>query len=229
MVKLAGSDRMPWPSSSQRYCTADQKRDQLAKAKRTPMWPDAQNRYCTADQKRTQIDKALRAYRLVVSAIGLRAQESRTRAKKDGFTIDRDLTGKVYRELSPEEALESWKKEDRGRLAFDWLPVLEWLIDEVWEECGTSRAELERRRVIYNAGGVETALDGWPCHPAYVFGNERVSCVFCVLATQNDLAVGARHNPDLFRHSVGLEQESGFTFQHRKALADVAPDLLEGR
>jgi 3'-phosphoadenosine 5'-phosphosulfate sulfotransferase (PAPS reductase)/FAD synthetase len=229
MHKLSCTERMPWPTATQRYCTADQKRSQLAKAKRKPFWPDAQNRYCTSDQKRTQIDKELRAYRLVVSAIGIRGQESRARAKKADFDIDRDLTGKAYRDLTPVEALDSWSQEDNGRLAFDWLPIFDWSIDEVWEECGTSEADLDLRRQAYAAGYEEDALEGWPLHPAYVFGNERVSCVFCVLATQSDLAVGARHNPELFRHYVGLEQSSGFTFQYKKALADVAPQLLEGK
>lgn len=252
MAKLAGEDRSAWPSASQRYCTADQKRDQLAKAKRTagwpdasnryctsdqkrgqfdkalraPMWPDAANRYCTSHQKQNQIDKELRAYSLVVSAIGMRAQESRARAKRTAFTIDRDLTAKPFLELAPDEAVARWKAAEKGRLAFDWLPIFDWSIDEVWEEMGTSATDLELRRRAYATGYHEEALSGWPAHPAYVYGNERVSCVFCVLATQSDLAVGARHNPELFRHYVALEEESGFTFQHKKPLSAVAPQLL---
>lgn len=266
MEKLTGEDRSPWPSATQRYCTADQKRDQLAKAKRV-FWPDAQNRYCTADQKRTQIDKALRApmwpdaanryctshqktnqidkelraYRLVVSAIGLRAEESSARSRKLAFTLDRDLTSKPLLGVGQQDLLGVWKSLSRKRrrlrrqgrkpndlrLAFDWLPVLDWSLAEVFEECGTSVADRDRRRALYRDGRVEEALGGWPCHVAYVYGNDRVSCVFCILASQNDLRVGAIHNPELYRHYVRLERRTGFTFQHKKALADVAPELLE--
>lgn len=255
-----GGASNPWPTASMRYCTADQKRGQLQKAKRTAGWPDAQNRYCTSDQKRTQIDKAMRSpgwpsadaryctahhktnqvntalreYRLVVSAMGMRAQESKARAKKIAFQIDADLTGKILRERSPEDALARWSHMDthypptqRPRLAFEWLPIFDWTVDDVWAACGTSAADLARRQTLYKIGLREQALDGWPAHPAYVYGNERVSCSLCILASRNDLEVGARHNPELYRTYVQMERESGFTFQHKKPLSDIAPDLLE--
>lgn len=266
--KLAGSGRSPWPTATERYCTADQKRDQLQKEKRQPQpfWPDAANRYCTADQKRSQIDrvvraaardqgagearegapfwpsaasryctdhqkssqidKVLRPYKLVVSAMGMRAQESTDRAKKPAFRIDATLTAKVLRELAPGDAFDAWDPNGKHRLAFDWLPVHDWTVDEVWAEIGTSAKELALRRRAYAAGHHADALDGWPAHPAYVYGNERVSCALCVLASRNDLAVGARHNPELFRLYVSWEEETGFTFQHKRALSSVAPELL---
>jgi 3'-phosphoadenosine 5'-phosphosulfate sulfotransferase (PAPS reductase)/FAD synthetase len=262
-AKLTGTGRSAWPTSTQRYCTADQKRDQLSKAKRQPFWPDAANRYCTADQKRGQVDKALRApfwpssasryctshhkgeqidkelrgYSLVVSAMGMRADESRDRAKKLPFTIDATLTAKRLRGMMPADALESWATQfaadsevlfkRRARLAFDWLPIHDWTTDDVWAACGTTAEDLALRQELYRAGEVEMALAGWPAHPAYVYGNQRVSCSLCVLASRNDLRVGALHNPELFRTYVRMERESGFTFQHGKSLADVAPELLE--
>lgn len=226
-AKLTGTGRSAWPTATQRYCTADQKRGQLEKAKRQPFWPDAAARYCTSDQKRTQIDKALRAYTLVVSAMGMRGQESRVRARKVAFTIDATLTGTALRNLEPQDALSSWQSGTPGRLAFDWLPVHDWTVDDVWASCGTSAADLQRRQTLYRLGAQEAALDGWPAHPAYVFGNERVSCALCVLASRNDLRVGAQHNPELYRTYVEMERESGFTFQHKKPLAAIAPELLD--
>lgn len=262
-AKLTGTGRSAWPTATQRYCTADQKRGQLEKAKRQPFWPDAKNRYCTSDQKRSQvdtavrapfwpssasryctshhkgeqIDKELRAYSLVVSAMGMRGAESRARAKKAAFAIDATLTAKRLREMAPEAALASWAPQfaadseilfkRRERLAFDWLPIHGWSTDDVWSACGTSAPELLERKQLYASGEVDKALQGWPAHPAYVFGNQRVSCSLCVLASRNDLRVGALHNPELFRTYVEMERESGFTFQHGKALSDVAPELLE--
>lgn len=254
-AKLTGTGRSAWPTATQRYCTADQKRGQIEKAKRQPFWPDAANRYCTADQKRGQVDKAvrgpfwpsadsryctahqksdqidkeLRAYSLVVSTMGMRAGESKPRAKKSPFTIDGTLTAKRFRECDPGDALDAWLASDgSARLALDWLPIHDWTIDDVWAACGTSADDLKRRQQLYEAGDIERAMDGWPAHPAYVFGNERVSCSLCVLASRNDLRVGALHNPDLYRTYVQMERESGFTFQHKKPLSDVAPELLEG-
>lgn len=236
--------RNPWPTASMRYCTADQKRDPMDKAKRqgAPFWPDARNRYCTADQKRGpigtairqaaphwpsadaryctahqkshQIDKALRPFSLVVSCIGIRAQESRNRAKKAAVQPDARLS-------------------TRARTAWTWHPILDWTIDQVWAQLGTDAADVARRQKVYRLGEMSgddalkaKALDGWRAHPAYVYGNERVSCAFCVLATRSDLEVGARHNPELYRTLVDMERESGWLFQQGKPLADVAPELL---
>lgn len=252
-AKLTGTGRSAWPTATQRYCTADQKRAQLEKAKRQAFWPDAQNRYCTSDQKRgqidkavrgpfwpsadsryctahqksNQIDKALRAYPLVVSAMGMRAGESRARSKKPALSIDRTLTAKAFRELEPADALAAWLNAEKpGRLALDWLPIHDWSADQVWAACGTDASDLSRRRLMYSSGQVEAALDGWPAHPAYVYGNERVSCSLCILASRNDLRVGALHNPELYRTYVQMERESGFTFQHKKPLSNIAPELL---
>lgn len=252
-AKLTGTGRSAWPTATQRYCTADQKRGQIEKAKRQPFWPDAQNRYYTADQKRGQVDKALRApfwpsaasryctshhtaeqmdvalraYSLVVSAMGMRAGESRARAKKPALSLDRTLTAKRFRELSLDAAFAAWQADEgAARLAFDWLPVHDWTADDVWATCGTGAEDLARRQALYAGGEKAAALNGWPAHPAYVYGNQRVSCSLCVLASKNDLRVGALHNPELFRTYVQMERESGFTFQHGKPLSDVAPELL---
>lgn len=259
-AKLTGTGRSAWPSATQRYCTADQKRGQIQKAKRQVFWPDAATRYCTADQKRGQIDKALRAphwpsatnryctshqksdqidkelrgYNLVVSAMGMRGQESRARAKRPSLTLDRTLTAKMFRALDPVELLSAYDREAglrpafgiQRRLAFDWLPIHDWSLDDVWEACGTDAADVARRQQLYRNGEVDAAFDGWQAHPAYVFGNQRVSCTLCILASKNDLAVGARHNPELYRTYVQMERESGFTFQHGKPLSDIAPELL---
>jgi 3'-phosphoadenosine 5'-phosphosulfate sulfotransferase (PAPS reductase)/FAD synthetase len=233
--KLAGSGRSPWPTATERYCTADQKRDQLQKEKRqpqprpaegVPFWPSPESRYCTAHQKENQIDKMLRPYKLVVSAMGMRAQESSARAKKNPFKLDATLTAKSLRDLAPGDALAAWNPAGKNRLAFDWMPVFDWSVGEVWDEIGTTVKDLELRRRAYAAGHHEDALAGWPAHPAYVYGNNRVSCALCVLADKNDLAVGARHNPELFRLYVSWEEETRFTFQHNRALSSIAPELL---
>lgn len=82
-------------------------------------WPSPQYRQCTSDLKRGPIEKAIRHHikdnglnGIVVNCMGLRAQESCTRAKAIPF-----------------------KKNERnskaGREWYDWLPIFTWTKDDV--------------------------------------------------------------------------------------------------
>jgi 3'-phosphoadenosine 5'-phosphosulfate sulfotransferase (PAPS reductase)/FAD synthetase len=66
-------------------------------------------------------------------------------------------------------------------------------------------------------------------HEGYtVYGSSRISCRYCIMGSQDDLKASAavpEHLP-LYREMVGLEIESGFSFQGGKWLGDVAPHLL---
>jgi 3'-phosphoadenosine 5'-phosphosulfate sulfotransferase (PAPS reductase)/FAD synthetase len=84
-----------------------------------PCWPSAQMRYCTADLKRGPISRELR--RLfpsgnVICAMGLRAQESQTRAKRPIFNLRTDSSAPT-----------------KGRFVYDWLPIHDWLEPDVWD------------------------------------------------------------------------------------------------
>jgi 3'-phosphoadenosine 5'-phosphosulfate sulfotransferase (PAPS reductase)/FAD synthetase len=208
-----------WPSAANRYCTSHQKTNQIDKVLRSP-WPTATQRYCTADQKRDQIVKAHRKYELVIAAQGMRAEESPRRAKMTAVTVAARVTAKALTELTSEQALDA--KTDGQRLALDWLPLHEWTEADVWEACGTTLGDVNRRRELYKSGRHEEALHGFVGHPAYVFGSTRLSCALCVLASRNDLEVGAKHNPDLLREYVAMEHESGFTFRQDLCLETMA-------
>jgi len=208
-----------------------------------PWAPSAANRYCTSDLKRSPIDKFLRAFaqangtNLVVSAEGVRAAESAARSKKPRAEVRVKLTTKTLADavaaLAPKTAVEheaaaaaAWAAFDPqgGRLAFTWRPIFEHTDAQVWEACGTSVGELETRRALYAQGDAAAALEGWPAHPAYVYGNARLSCALCILGCRSDLVNGARHNPDAVRFLVGLEGRTGFTFLSGVSLRDVAAD-----
>lgn len=184
-----------------------------------PFWPDAQNRYCTADQKRSQIDRDHRRHEVVVAAMGMRAQESHARAKREVATLRKGITAKALQGLSPDDAL--CRRAPGQRVAIDWLPLHHWRLEDVWEACGHPLADLQRRQTLHRDGRVDEALDGWQAHPAYVLGNERLSCALCVLASKNDLQNGARQNPALYAEYVAMEQESGCTFRQDLALGDL--------
>lgn len=65
------------------------------------------------------------------------------------------------------------------------------------------------------------SASGLPAHPAYGFGNERVSCVLCVLATENDLRVGAKHNPEFAKQYLKMEEDMNHRFKSNKTLKTI--------
>lgn len=96
-----------------------------------------------------------------------------------------------------------------GTTGIDWHPLLTWTRSEVLDYL---------------------AKKGFDLHEAYtVFGSSRVSCAFCVLASQADLrsASSCITNHEVYRALVALEIESTFSFQEQAWLSDVAPDLLD--
>ena len=178
-----------------------------------PFWPSASNRYCTSDLKRDPINKYLRRnhQRLVVSAEGIRAQESRARASKPCWEPRKRIT-------------------TRSRDAYTWRPILNWTEEDVWAEIGTTLRDLKRRRALYRTSDrvperAEYALKGWPAHPAYVYGNERLSCALCVLASKGDLINGLKHNPALAETYIRLEKESGFSFKKGLSLTVLQSEI----
>lgn len=90
----------------------------------TPAWPSSQARYCTSDQKVAQVLKLIT--RLVdelvaagvegpiriLNCLGIRAEESPDRAKKQPFGRD--------------SASNSKRHVDR------WLPIFDWTVEDVW-------------------------------------------------------------------------------------------------
>jgi hypothetical protein len=63
-------------------------------------------------------------------------------------------------------------------------------------------------------------------HPAYGFGNDRLSCACCVLASVSDLLNGAIHNPDTYRELCRIEAVTGYSFRKDFWLSDLKPELL---
>jgi 3'-phosphoadenosine 5'-phosphosulfate sulfotransferase (PAPS reductase)/FAD synthetase len=87
-----------------------------------------------------------------------------------------------------------------GRTVHDWNPIHHWSTEEVFQQ-------------IHQFGQQ-------PFH-AYKSGNERLSCVFCIMGCESDLRNGARHNPELAAKYIELEHRTGYTMFHNRSLEEI--------
>ena len=161
-------------------------------------WPTAAQRQCTSDLKRDPIATLVRryasanGYQVIVNCLGIRGQESTARKLRPAFSVNN-------------------RETNSKRQVFEWLPIHDMLIDEVWA-------------VIAKSGVAR--------HYAYDLGNERLSCVYCIMGSANDCRNGYKHNPELFSQYVALERKTGYTMhQSKKSLVEIVfgvaqPDAL---
>jgi len=163
---------------------------------RRQMFPSPSQRQCTSDLKRGPINREVRRYLKdhpefggrIVMCMGLRAEESPARARKDAL---------------------KWSEANSkaGRSWWEWLPIL-------------NKTEVEVFDLIASAGQRP--------HWAYEEGMSRLSCCFCIMASQADLTTSARLNPDLYRRYVQTERRLGHTLSmSQKSLEEITGIKLE--
>ncbi|HEU5105889.1 MAG TPA: phosphoadenosine phosphosulfate reductase family protein [Solirubrobacterales bacterium] len=176
--------------------------DLLERVERRGMWPSPQQRWCTSDLKRGPLRRLMtqlvREHReqaggvrvRLLNVMGMRAQESPARARKPVSRVDPGAS-------------------NGRREVTDFLPLLEWSEEEVWERIGASRiADL--------------------VHPAYAAGMPRLSCRFCILAPKSALVTSARLNPDLAQEYLRVEQGTGHRFRMDCSMAEVIEAARSG-
>ena len=208
----------------------------LSKQQEKPFWSSSAARYCTKHEKTQPADKLLRGHQFVVCAIGLRAEESSARAKKPRYQVRNDIASVWYKtpqsyksaeekERWAEQAYQSWLANGRkGRFALSWHPIHDWSLAEVWQQNGTSCEDVARRSALYRSGELKQALQGFPCHWAYVSSNSRLSCSLCVLASSHDILNGAQHNLRTWIELALMEVTSGWSFQQGRWLLSLASE-----
>lgn len=186
-----------------------------------PFWSSASNRYCTSDLKRDPINKFLRncGHDFIISCEGVRAEESPARAKKCPLEIRQGITSSFYNGMSVIEAIENF--QPGKRLALTWYPIFNYSSCDVWATYDMTGERLQEAREIYREHSMVPSW--WPFHPAYVYGNDRVSCVFCILGSQNDLRNGARHRPELLAYMIEMEERGNATFKNKFSLKQLLP------
>jgi len=178
-----------------------------------PPFPSAACRFCTRSAKTDPINKFLRrAGDLVINVMGLRAEESRNRAKLPQVTIRKEISAERLKNLLPEEALAAWRP-GKERLALDWNPILGWTFGQVLQACGASLTEMESRRALFQLGCYDMAFTGWPASPTYILGLDRHSCAICCMSARREIPIAGRFRPDLVRAIAEMEQASGFSWQ----------------
>lgn len=148
-----------------------------------PAVPSGPNRYCTSDLKTGPIWREIKndgKHEIVVNCVGIRGLESKSRAKK----IKNRGTLNINKKATCNKRVK--------REAYDWWPIAHWTIDEVWAE-------------ITEAGKEPWA--GYGFDGTRATKNERMSCVFCIFGSPNDLARGARERPELLEKYIQLEKD----------------------
>lgn len=164
-------------------------------------WPDMKSRYCTSDHKRGP----------VMTLMTQLAAEHREKAGPSAPPMRiLNALGIRAQESSGRAKMANFEREDEtGRRVVDrWYPIHRWNERRVWET-------IER--------------SGVPHHRAYNLGMRRLSCVFCVFATKEDLMIAAKHNADLFNTYLELEEKVGAKFTAKMSLADVRSEIERRR
>ncbi|WP_138751139.1 phosphoadenosine phosphosulfate reductase family protein [Paenibacillus sinopodophylli] len=116
--------------------------------------------------------------------------------KKRGATIAINCTGIRAAESTARSKKQALTLNKRltvsgrvQRTVYDWLPIFDLSTADVFQ-------------VIIDAGQ----------RPFWAYEkNERLSCVFCIMGSLNDLRHGAEHNPALYAKYVALEKTIGHT------------------
>jgi 3'-phosphoadenosine 5'-phosphosulfate sulfotransferase (PAPS reductase)/FAD synthetase len=118
-----------------------EKGDLLDHAEARGMWPSSKARYCTSDHKRDQAAKIIRKLAneaaarkggpvRILNCMGIRAQESSARAKKNPISIDKRISTK-------------------DREVTIWFPIFDWTEVQVW---ATIKASGVRHHRAYDLG-----------------------------------------------------------------------------
>lgn len=168
----------------------NQRRHAAAGTPEKPVWPSPSQRQCTSDLKRGPIERTIR---------GLTRERQAKGIENWGLVVN--CMGMRAQESASRKKLVPFQFSKRnskaGREWYDWLPIHEWTEAQVF-------------------GAIAAA--GQRPHRVYELGMRRFSCVFCIMATEEDLKTAARlatehpellNDPHLYRKYVSLERSTG--------------------
>jgi 3'-phosphoadenosine 5'-phosphosulfate sulfotransferase (PAPS reductase)/FAD synthetase len=162
-----------------------------------PAWPSMKSRYCTSDQKTSQVKKVHTRLADETRAAG---------GPKCARILDvLGLRAEESKDRAKKPVLEFSKAKSSGnKEVWTWNPILAWVEADVW---------------------ARIKVAGTRHHFAYDLGMRRLSCVFCVFGSKDDLLIAGRTNRDLLDTYVALEDAGCGTFQAKRSLHSILDEL----
>jgi hypothetical protein len=228
-INVGGKTTPFWSSSGARYCTSDMKREPINKhfrsVKNNLIVSCEGIRAEEGDARKYKSPIAVRwaitsEYYMKFAGVAVRVKQiKKLNDSAKAMKSSNPLKAKKYSQIAvlEREVLEIVLPvyNPKKRLAITWFPIFNFTTDEVWATRGHTSADLQAARIEFKQTG---KANDWRFHPAYAKGNNRVSCVFCVMGCSNDLAVGAKHYPELLKEMIALEEEGNATFKDGESL-----------
>tara|TARA_B100000508_G_C11251664_1_gene176618 strand:+ start:120 stop:539 length:420 start_codon:yes stop_codon:yes gene_type:complete len=104
------------------------------------------------------------------------------------------------------------KLSTNNRIVFDFLPIHDYSLKDVFATYDVTLKELYDRRIAYKNGFKKEALEGFPFIWTYVAGMSRHSCKICIMSKKSDLCCSAQIDPDNAQRYITKEKEIDHTF-----------------
>jgi 3'-phosphoadenosine 5'-phosphosulfate sulfotransferase (PAPS reductase)/FAD synthetase len=183
------------------FVVRNERKDFIGMVLLRKLFPSPKYRQCTSDLKTSPIFKFIRAY-----------------MKANGFTTGFNISG-LRAEESVNRALKSplWLNKElskAGRTVFDWMPIFEKTTSEVFE-------------TIAKAGKVPHQAYG-DFYAENNVGNQRLSCIFCIMGSLSDLVLGAINYPKHYVEMIALERVTNHTMFGKSKVIHTDKEMNKG-
>lgn len=174
--------------------------DLLDQIEKRGMFPSSSARYCTSDHKRGQVRKLFTKLTDEFRAGLITPRRCRILTCM-GLRSEESPARAKSPELEIDRPASNGKRE-----VTEWLPIKDWTTEQVW-------AHIHEHGLEY--------------HPAYDLpGVSRLSCVMCVLAGDEQVRAGIKHNPELAQEYADLETRIGHKFGAKRSIAVMVKEVL---
>lgn len=157
------------------------------------MFPDAGRRWCTSNYKRG-------AGFMLLTRLAKALQLQRPAKILYVFGFRAQESAGRRRKVAQPLVVNDMASNETKRHVWDWYPIHDWTVGDVWADIHES---------------------GLPWHWAYDAGMSRLSCSFCILASEADLLLAAYLRPDLACAYLAVEQKIGHTFKKDLSMAEI--------
>lgn len=165
------------------------------------MFPSPKYRECTSSLKTSPIFQFIRKH-----------------MSDNNLTVGFNVSG-LRAEESSKRAQKSplWINKDlskAGRMVFDWMPAFHLTTSEVFEKIAI--AGKKPHHAYGDISSVDTSK------------NQRVSCIFCIMGSLNDLVLGAINYPQHYVEMIALERVVNHTMFGRSKVVHTDRKMNKG-